>query len=194
MVHTHAGQAYAPQPPLDDFAAVLKTISSGNKFFPDRPATLTETPTKIVTKVGWQQIFFNMFLKISVGIASLFSLFQWLSATLFTMFPKKPRKTCNKPPPRRQHSIFLQGVCPHDPFTTGAVIGKCAAKSTRWYSFRPNRRMEEHVDNNSIFGQKRTCWIAIVGHHFKFIKSLRYNKLGKVVKSFCIDKKNQSIH
>lgn len=55
MVHTHAGQAYAPQPPLDDFADVLKTFFSVNKFFHARPATLTETPTKCLTKVGWQQ-------------------------------------------------------------------------------------------------------------------------------------------
>ena len=89
MVHTHAGQAYASQPPLDDFADVFKTMSSGNKFFLHRPATLTETPTKFVTKVGWQQIFFNMFLTISVGIVSFFSFFQWQAATLFTMLPKK---------------------------------------------------------------------------------------------------------
>lgn len=135
-----------------------------------------------------------MFLTISVGIASLFSLFQWLSATLFTMFPKKPRKTCNRLPPRCQHSVFLQGVCLHDSFTTGAVTGKCSAKSTKWYSFRPNRRMEEHVDNSSIFGQETNCWIAIVDHHFGFIKSLRYNKLGRVVGSFASTKKNKSIH
>ena len=78
MIHTHAGQAYASWPPLDEFADVLKAIFSGNKFFPDRPATLTETPTKFVTKLGWQQFFCNMFLTVSVGIVSFF---LWLSAT-----------------------------------------------------------------------------------------------------------------
>ena len=43
MIHTTAGQAYASEPPLDEFADALATIFSGNQFFPDRPAALTET-------------------------------------------------------------------------------------------------------------------------------------------------------
>ena len=55
--------------------------------------------------------------------------------------------------------------------------------------------MEEHVDNNSIFGQKKTtCWIAIVHHHFGCIKSLRCNTLERVVGSFASTKEFKWIH
>ena len=44
MIHTSAGQVYASQPPLDEFADALERIFSGNdNFFPDRPAAQTET-------------------------------------------------------------------------------------------------------------------------------------------------------
>ena len=43
MIHTSAGQAYASQPPLDEFADALERIFSGNNFVPDRPAAQTET-------------------------------------------------------------------------------------------------------------------------------------------------------
>ena len=43
MIQTTAGQAYVSQPPLDEFVDALAATFSGNQFFPDRPAVLTET-------------------------------------------------------------------------------------------------------------------------------------------------------
>ena len=43
MIRTSAGQVYASQPPLDEFADALEKIFSGNNFFSDRPAAQTET-------------------------------------------------------------------------------------------------------------------------------------------------------
>ena len=34
---------YVSQPPLDEFVDALAAFFSGNQFFPDRPAVLTET-------------------------------------------------------------------------------------------------------------------------------------------------------
>ena len=43
MIQTTAGQACVSQPPLAEFLDALAAIFSGNQFFPDRPAVLTET-------------------------------------------------------------------------------------------------------------------------------------------------------
>ena len=43
MIQTTARQAYVSQPPLDELVDALAAIFSGNQFFPDRPAILTET-------------------------------------------------------------------------------------------------------------------------------------------------------
>ena len=43
MIHTSAGQAYAAQPPLDEFVDALEKIFWWQQFFPNRPAAPTET-------------------------------------------------------------------------------------------------------------------------------------------------------
>ena len=113
MIHTTAGQAYASQPPLDAFADALTTIFSGNQFFPDRPAALTETNStldelrsacarskvnKVCDESGLAAELQHVPGEFLVELLQLFNgILQHGSApagwkkTLFTMLPKKTR-------------------------------------------------------------------------------------------------------
>ena len=196
MIHTTARQAYASQPPLDEFADALATIFSGNQFFPDRPAALTETNwtldelrracarlkvNKVCDESGLAaellqhapDEFLVELLRLFNGILQHGSAPAGWKKTLFTMFPKKkPRSTGNGLPPHCQHTVFLQGVCLHGRRAGGAIIGKFSARGTTRFSFRPNNG-RTCVDDESCFGQEQSSWIAIVDHQLGFIESLR---------------------
>ena len=136
-----------------------------------------------MTKVVWQQNFFNTFLTNSwwncfVSSMALCNMMQHGSAptewkiTSFTMLPKKTRaKACDGFPPHCQHTALVQGVCRHDPRTSGAVIGKFSTRSTTRFSFRP-KNGRTRCDNKSHFGQEQRNWTPIVDHQLGFIRRL----------------------
>ena len=208
MIHTTAGRAYASQPPLDEFADALETIFSGNEFFPDRPAALTEANWTLdelkracarlkVNKACDEKglaaelqhapdQFLVELLRVFNGILQHGSSPTGWKKTLFTMCPKKTRAklvTDFRP----IANIRFQGVCLHDPRTSGAVIGKLSARITTWVSVRP-KDGRTRFDNKIHFGQEQSSWIAIVDHQLGFIENLRYSKLGNFVGSFASTK------
>ena len=100
---------------------------------------------------------------------------------------KAPRKTCDGFPPHCQHTALLQGVCLHDPRTSGAIIGKFSTRSTTRFSFRPTNG-RTCSDNTSQFGQEQSSWTPIVDHQLGFIQSLRYSSVGHTMGSFAATK------
>ena len=176
MIHTTAGRAYASQPPLNEFAEAFETTLSGNEFVRDRPATLTEASwTLDELKRACARLKINKACDESGLAAALlqhapdeFFIFCNMDTapagwkkTLFTMLPKKTRAklAINGLPPHCQHTAFLQGVCLHDPRTSGAVIGTFSARITTWVSVRP-KNGRTRFDNKSHFGQEQSSWIV----------------------------------
>ena len=179
MIHTTAGQAYASQPPLDEFADALATIFSGNQFFPDRPAALTETNwtldelrgacarlkvNKVCDESGLAAAllqhapdeFLVELLRLFYGILQHGNAPAGWKKTLFTMLPKKTRAKLVKDfRPIANIRLFYKVFA----YMVLARVEQSleSFQPEAQHGFRSGRRMEEHVLTTNLVLDKSTA-------------------------------------
>ena len=179
MIHTTAGQAYASQPPLDEFADALATIFSGNQFFPDRPAALTETNwtldelrgacarlkvNKVCDESGLAAAllqhapdeFLVELLRLFNGILHHGNAPAGWKKTLFTMLPKRTRAKLVKDfRPIANIRLFYKVFA----YMVLARVEQSleSFQPEAQHGFRSGRRMEEHVLTTNLVLDKSTA-------------------------------------
>ena len=96
--------------------------------------------------------------------------------TLFTMLPKKTGTKLVTDFGPIANIRFLYTVFAY-------MILARAEESLENFQPEAQHGFRTCVDNKFDFGQEQPNWIAIVGHQFGFLESLRYSKLGNTVGS-----------